>query len=86
MNTFIAFLIHSVNTFFDLAGMISVCFPDAFVLLTAISGSAFIPALSVIVRGHIQKAIPAGIRRRHGGISAQFSRIDCNIIQQPHPL
>jgi hypothetical protein len=68
---------------FDLAGMIFACLSDASVLLTAVSGGALIPALR-IARDHIQEAVPAGIRRRHGGISIPFRCIG-NIIRQLHP-
>jgi hypothetical protein len=76
----VLFAIQPVNTFFDLAGMIFACFPDASVLPTAVSGRALISALSVTVRGYIPEAVPAGVRRRHGGIG----NID-NLIRQPHP-
>jgi hypothetical protein len=61
--------------FFDLADMFSVCLSDASVLPTAVSGVILIPALSVTVRGNIPGTVPAGIRRRHGGIDDPFSRI-----------
>jgi hypothetical protein len=75
----VIFVIQSANTVFDLAGMISACLPNTSVLLTAVSGGAFIPALSVTVRGHI----PEAVRKRHGGISIPFRCIDniCNIIR-----
>jgi hypothetical protein len=86
-NTFIAFLIHPVSTFFDLAGMMPSCFPDVSVLFAAVNGVIAVPALSVTVRGNIPGAVPAGVRRRHSGIGDPFSRIDSigNIIRQPHP-
>jgi hypothetical protein len=74
----VLFAIQPVNTFFDLAGMISACLPDASVLPAAVSGSVLIPALSVIARGHIPEAVPAGVRRWHGGIG--------NLIRQLHLL
>jgi hypothetical protein len=84
----VIFVIQSVNTFFDLAGMISARLPDASVLPTAVSGSTVISALSITARGHIPESVPAAVRRRHGGISAPFRRIDSigNIIRQPHLL
>jgi hypothetical protein len=80
----VLFVIQSVNTVFDLAGMIFACLPDASVLPTAVSGNTLISALSITVRGNIPEAVPAGVCRRHGGISAPFSHIGCNIIRQPH--
>jgi hypothetical protein len=87
-NIFIPFLIHPDSTFFDLAGTVPACLPDAAVLPTAGSDVTPIPALSVTAYGNIPEAIPAGIRRRHGSISTPFSRIDSigNIIRQPHLL
>jgi hypothetical protein len=87
MNTFILFLIHPVSTFSDLAGTIFACFPDAAVLLTAVSGVTVILALSVMAYGEIPDAVLALVRKWHGTISEQFSCIDnvCKIIQQPHP-
>jgi hypothetical protein len=84
----VIFVIQPVNTVFDLAGMISACLPDASVLLTAVSGNVLIPALSITARGHIPEAVPAGVRRRHGGIGIPFRRIDSigNLIRQPYPL
>jgi hypothetical protein len=85
-NRFILFLIHSDSTFFDLAGTLPACLPDAAVLPTAGSGVTLIPALSVMAYGNIPEAVLAAVCRRHGSISVPFDCIGCNIIRQSHPL
>jgi hypothetical protein len=63
MTNAVIFVIQSANTVFDLAGMISACLPNTSVLLTAVSGGAFIPALSVTVREHIPCSRSQAARR-----------------------
>jgi hypothetical protein len=74
-NIFILLLIHPASAFFDFAGTIPACLPDAAVLLTAGNGVTVIPALSIMVWGNVPEAVPAVVCSNKTGKTFAFQSV-----------